>query len=191
MGHSWAIQIGPGVTFTPPQRTRRPRRSNSPVQCRPIRHVVCPIPGPHAHAYVRTLTQANVLEPSLLAHDRTSSADRYAMFCVPSQAHTRHAPYVRTLTRTRNTRVGSDTICNTLPTKAALLGPSVGASTHTHSTLLTLSSSLRVKGLTRGWYGQWTKPYKLAPPFFNWQCGTKHAQQCSWATHGPSKLGRV
>jgi hypothetical protein len=102
MGHSWAIQIGPAVTFTPPQRTRRPRRSNSPVQCRPIHHVVCPIPGPHAHAYVRTLTRENVQEPSLLVHDRTSSADPYAMPCVPSQAHTHHVPYVRTLTRTRN-----------------------------------------------------------------------------------------
>jgi hypothetical protein len=86
----------------PPQRTRRPRRSNSPVQCGPIRHVVCPIPGPHAHAYVCTLTRANVQKPSLLAHDCTSSADPYAMPCVPSQAHMHHAPYVRTLTRTRN-----------------------------------------------------------------------------------------
>jgi hypothetical protein len=31
--------------------------------------------------------------------------------------------------------------------------PSVGPDTYTHSTLLTLSSSLRVKGLTGGWYG--------------------------------------
>jgi hypothetical protein len=38
--------------------------------------------------------------------------------------------------------------CNTPPTKAALPNPSVGASTRTHSTLLTFSSSLRVKGLT-------------------------------------------
>jgi hypothetical protein len=43
-------------------------------------------------------------------------------------------------------------ICHA-PTKAAPPSPSVGASTRTHSTLLTLSSSLRVKGLTRGWYG--------------------------------------
>jgi CRISPR/Cas system-associated endoribonuclease Cas2 len=41
----------------------------------------------------------------------------------------------------------------TPPTNAALPSPSVGAGTRTHSTLLTLSSSLRVKGLTRGWYG--------------------------------------
>jgi hypothetical protein len=54
MGHpNWA-----GCNIHPPQRTRRPHRSNSPVQCRPIRHVVCPIPGPHAHAYVCTLTRA-------------------------------------------------------------------------------------------------------------------------------------
>jgi hypothetical protein len=98
MGHpNWA-----GCDIHPPQRTRHPRRSNSLVQCRPICHVMCPIPGPHAHAYVRTLTQTNVQEPSLLAHDRTSSANPYAMPCVPSQAHMRHAPYVRTLTRTRN-----------------------------------------------------------------------------------------
>jgi hypothetical protein len=58
-------------------------------------------------------------------------------------------------------------LCNTPPTKAAPLSPSVGASTQTHSTLLTLSSSLRVKGLTRGWYGWWTKAYKLAPPLLN------------------------
>jgi hypothetical protein len=148
MGHSWATQIGPGVAFTPPQRTRRPRRSNSPIQCQPIRHVVCPIPDPHAHAYVRTLTRANVQEPSLLAHDFTSSADPYVMACVPSQAHTRHAAYVRTLIRTPTVRVGSDTICNTLPTKAAPPSPFVGASTRTQSTLLTLSSSLHVKGLT-------------------------------------------
>jgi hypothetical protein len=97
MGHpNWA---GCDIHPPPPQRTRRPRRSNSPVQCRPIRHAMCPIPGPHAHAYVRTLTRANVQEPSLLAHDRTSSADPYAMPFVPSQAHTRHAPYVCTLTR--------------------------------------------------------------------------------------------
>jgi hypothetical protein len=98
MGHpNWV-----GCDIHPPQRTRRPRRSNSPVQCRLIRHVMCPIPSPHAHAYVRTLTRANVQKPSLLAHDRTSSADPYAMPCVPSQAHTRHAPYIRTLTRMRN-----------------------------------------------------------------------------------------
>jgi hypothetical protein len=148
MGHSWATQIGPGVTFTPLQRTRHPRRSNSPVQCQPIRHVVCPTPGPHAHAYVSTLTRANVQEPSLLAHDFTSSADPYVIACVPSQAHTCHAPYVRTLTRTPSVRVGSDTICNTPPTKAAPPSPFVGVSTRTQSTLLTLSSSLRVKGLT-------------------------------------------
>jgi hypothetical protein len=99
MGHpNWAgCDIHP-----PPQTTPCPRRSNSPVKCQPIRHVVCPIPGSHAHAYVRTLTRANVQEPSLLSHDRTSSADPYAMPCVPSQAHMRHAPYVRTLTRMRN-----------------------------------------------------------------------------------------
>jgi hypothetical protein len=57
--------------------------------------------------------------------------------------------------------------CNTPPTKAALPSPSVGGSTRTHSTLLTLSSSLRVKGLTRRWYGWWTKAYKLAPPLLN------------------------
>jgi hypothetical protein len=57
--------------------------------------------------------------------------------------------------------------CNTLPTKAAPPSPFVGASTHTHITLLTLSSSLCVKGLTRGWYGWWTKAYKLAPPLLN------------------------
>jgi hypothetical protein len=82
-------------------------------------------------------------------------------------------------------------VCNTLSTKAAPPNPSVGASTRTHSTLLTLSSSLRVKGLTRGWYGWWTKPYKLAPPLLNWQCGTKHVHLRSWATHGPSNLGQV
>jgi hypothetical protein len=98
MGHpNWV-----GCDIHPPQRTRRPRRSNSPVQCRLIHHVVCPITGPHTYAYVRTLTRANVQKPSLLAHDRTSSADPYAMSCVPSQAHTRHAPYIRTLTRMRN-----------------------------------------------------------------------------------------
>jgi hypothetical protein len=98
MGHpNWV-----GCDIHPPQRTRRLRRSNSPVQCRPICHAVCPIPGPHVHAYVRTLTRANVQEPSLLAHDRMSSADPYAMPCVLYQTHTRHAPYVRTLTRTRN-----------------------------------------------------------------------------------------
>jgi hypothetical protein len=58
-------------------------------------------------------------------------------------------------------------LCNTTPTKAAPPSPSVGASTRTHSTLLTLSSSLCVKGLTRGCYGWWTKPYKFAPPFLN------------------------
>jgi hypothetical protein len=53
---------------------------------------------------------------------------------------------------------------NTLPTKAAPPSSSVGASARTHSTLLTLSSSLRVKGLTRGCYSWWTKANKLAPP---------------------------
>jgi hypothetical protein len=62
---------------------------------------------------------------------------------------------------------GSPDHCNTLSTKAAPPSPSVGASTCTHSTMLTLSSSLRVKGLTRGWYGWWTKAYKLAPPLLN------------------------
>ena len=91
-----------GCDIHPPQRTRRPRRCNSLVQCRPICHAMCPIPGPHAHAYVLKLTRANVQERPLLAHDRTSNAGPYAMPCVPSQAHTRHAPYARTLTRTRN-----------------------------------------------------------------------------------------
>jgi hypothetical protein len=44
-------------------------------------------------------------------------------------------------------------LCNTLPTKTAPPSPSVGASTRTHSTLLTLSPLLRVEGLTQGWYG--------------------------------------
>jgi hypothetical protein len=44
-------------------------------------------------------------------------------------------------------RVGEGTY-NTPATKAAPPSPSVGASTRTHSTLLTLSSSLRVKGFT-------------------------------------------
>jgi hypothetical protein len=40
MGHpNWA---GCDIHPPPPQRTRRPRRSNSPIQCQPIRHVVCP-----------------------------------------------------------------------------------------------------------------------------------------------------
>jgi hypothetical protein len=61
MSHSWAIQIGSGVTFTP------------------------------------------LKEPDVLVGPtHPSSADPYAMPCVPSQAHTRHAPYVRTLTRMRN-----------------------------------------------------------------------------------------
>jgi hypothetical protein len=55
-------------------------------------------------------------------------------------------------------------VCNTPPTKARPPSPSVRASTRTHSTMLTLLSSLRVKGLTRGWYGWWTKSNKLAPP---------------------------
>jgi hypothetical protein len=100
MGHpNWA---GCDIHPPPPQRTRRPRRSNLPVHCRPIHHAMCPVPGPHAHAYVYTLIRANVQEPSFLVHDHTSSADPYAMSCVPSQAHTRHAPYVRTLTCTPN-----------------------------------------------------------------------------------------
>jgi hypothetical protein len=57
--------------------------------------------------------------------------------------------------------------CNTPPTKATLPRPFVGASTHTHSTLLTLSSLLRVKGLTQACYGWWTTAYKLAPPLLN------------------------
>jgi hypothetical protein len=141
----------------PPQRTRRPCWSNSLIQCQPIRHVMRPIPGPQAHAYVRTLTRVIVQERSLLAHDRTSSADPYAMSCVPFQDHMHHAPYARTLTCTRNREVGSDTICNTPPTKVAPPSPFVGASTRIHNTLLTLSCSLRVKGLTRGCYGWWTK----------------------------------
>jgi hypothetical protein len=50
---------------------------------------------------------------------------------------------------------------NTPATKTAPPNPSVGASTGTHSTLLSLSSSLRVKGLTRECYGWWTKAYQL------------------------------
>jgi hypothetical protein len=91
----------------------------------------------------------------------------------------------------RNSSRRARLMCNTLPTKAASPSPFVGVSTHTHITLLTLSSSLRVKGLTRGWYCWLTKAYKLAPPLLNKQCGTKHAHQRSWATHGPSNLGRV
>jgi hypothetical protein len=86
VGHpNW---VGCDIHPPPPQRSRRPRLSNLPVQCRPIHHVVCPIPSPHADAYVRTLNQANVQEPSLLVHGRMSSADPYVMSCVPSQAHT-------------------------------------------------------------------------------------------------------
>jgi hypothetical protein len=103
MGHpNWVwFDIKP----PPPQRTRRPHWSNSPVQCRSIRHVVCPIPAPHAHAYVCTLTRTNVQEPFLLVHDHTFNTEPYAMLCVPSQSHTRHAPYVCTLTRTRYRKV--------------------------------------------------------------------------------------
>jgi hypothetical protein len=71
--------------------------------------------------------------------------------------------------------------CDTSPTKAAPLSPSVGVSTRTHSTLLTLSLSLRVKGLTRGWYGWWTKAYKVAPP-----CSTSNlALNTRTSAHGP------
>jgi hypothetical protein len=113
-----------------------------------------------------------------------SSVDPYAMLCVPSQAHMRHAPCAICPHTDPHTiaRVGSDTICNTPPTKAAPPSPSVGAGTHTHSTLVTLSSSLCVKGLTRGCYGWWTKTYKLAAPLLKWQCGTKHTYLRSWAT---------
>jgi hypothetical protein len=45
--------------------------------------------------------------------------------------------------------------------------PFQGASPHTHSTLLTLSFSLRVKGSTRRCHGWRIKVYKLAPPLLN------------------------
>jgi hypothetical protein len=57
--------------------------------------------------------------------------------------------------------------CNTPPTKVVPSSPSVGASTRTHSTMLTLSSSLHVKGLARVCYGWWTKTYKLVAPLLN------------------------
>jgi hypothetical protein len=98
MGHP----VWVGCDIHPPSKDSTSLLVQLTHQCRPIRHAVCPISGPHAHAYVRTLTRANVHEPYLLAHNRTSSVDPYAMPCVPSQAHTRHEPYVRTLTRTRN-----------------------------------------------------------------------------------------
>jgi hypothetical protein len=104
MGHSWAIQIGPGVTFTPLPPSKNPTSSSVQLNCLVPTHTPCcvPHPDPNAHAYVRTLTRENVQEPSLLAQDRTSSANPYAMSCVPSQAHTCHAPYVRTLTCVRD-----------------------------------------------------------------------------------------
>jgi hypothetical protein len=51
----------------------------------PTRACICPHTDP-----------SKCQEPSLLAHDRTSSADPYDMSCAPSQTHTCHAPYVRT-----------------------------------------------------------------------------------------------
>ena len=57
--------------------------------------------------------------------------------------------------------------CNTLSSKAAPPNPAIGVGTRTHITLLTLSSSLRVKGSTRRCYGWGTKAYKLASPLLN------------------------
>jgi hypothetical protein len=78
-------------------------------------------------------------------------------------------------------------VCNTPPTKARPPSPSVRASTRTHSTMLTLLSSLRVKGLTRGWYGWWTRLISWLHP-----CSTSNvALNTRTCAHGPSKLGRV
>jgi hypothetical protein len=67
-------------------------------------------------------------------------------------------------------------ICNT-PHSKLLIWPSSarGMSLHTHSTSLTLSSSLYVKGLTYR-YNDWNdKAYKLAFTLLNFQGGTKPA----------------
>jgi hypothetical protein len=94
-----------------------------PVLCLPICHVMRPITGPHAYAYVRTITQANVQERSLLVHDRTSNVGAicHAMSHLRPTRDMRPMPARWPVRATA--RVGSDTICNTLPTKATPPNP--------------------------------------------------------------------
>jgi hypothetical protein len=163
MGHSWAIQIGPGVTFTPlkePDVLVDPTHPSSAdsyaMPCAPSqaqRACICPHTDSSKYPGTFPLSAQPYVQCRPICHVVCPISGPCAMR--PMSAHW---PVRATA------RVGPDTICNTLPTKAAPPSPFVGASTRTHSTLLTLSSPLRVKGLTRGWYGWWTKAYKLAPP---------------------------
>jgi hypothetical protein len=163
---SWAIQIGSGVTFTPsknltssPVQLTHPGPTHTPCRVphpRPTCACICPHTDPSKCPGTFPLSARPYVQcthmPCRVSHLRPTRVMR------PISAHW---PVRATA------RVGSDTICNTLPTKAAPPNPSVGVSTRTHSTLLTLLSSLRVKGLTRGCYGWWIKTYKLAPPLLN------------------------
>ena len=74
-------------------------------------------------------------------------------------------------------RVCSDTTCNTLAQIRLMSSPPIGADPCLHSTPLTLSSSLRVKGLTRRCYIWYTRVYMLVLLSLNYQCGTKPTTQ--------------
>ena len=113
----------------------------------------------------------------------------YAMPCVPSE-HTRaicsHTdPYAQPR--------GSTLIPNVTPRPPTPHSPALPrASLLIYSTLLMLSSSLRVKGSTRRCYGWRTKAYKLTPPLLNYQGGTKYVHAAHMDhNRATSKLGRM
>jgi len=140
--YSWTT-TGPHPNWAgchPPQRTRRPRQSNSPTLGK------CPgtFPlGARPHVQCRRHMPCRV---SLPGHTRAicPHTDPYAQ-----PRGSALMPFVTPRPQRRTTQ------------------PFRGASPLTHSTSLTLSSSLRVKGSTRRCYGWRTKAYKLAPPLLN------------------------
>ena len=78
--------------------------------------------------------RANVQDRPLLAHARMSSAGTMCHAMCPIRAHTRHAPYARTLTRTCNPKVQNmlrdffdgKELCNSInPTSVVALGAAI------------------------------------------------------------------
>ena len=114
-------------------------------------HIHPPSKEPTSSSAQHTHNRANDdQERSLLAHATVRPMPAHVPCRAPHRAYTRNEPHVRAPGPHAPVaaKVGSDTICNALESKR--LRSTLNAEQTTPTTIpLTLSSSLRVKGLTR------------------------------------------
>ena len=117
-------------------------------------HIHPPPKGPTSSSAQHTHNQANDdQERSVLAHTTVRPVPAHVPCHAPRRAYTCNEPHVRTPDphAPLATKVGSDTICNALESKQ--LRSTLHAEQTTPTTIpLTLLSSLRIKGLTQGWW---------------------------------------